>query len=152
MKLKETAFKKSHFDEMDIQDQQMWVRKYRNFSEELERQSGLSRTLTLDGKPLLVVAALPTSSYSAEVFTIMSTDFGKHALISFRKVRSLLDRLHRMGFEKLTTVVNVNFHEAQRWCRMLGFEEGEEVELPSWAEKRKVILYERIEQWEFSGQ
>ena len=31
-------------------------------------------------------------------------------------------------------------------------EEGEEVELPSWAGKRKVILYERIEQWELSGQ
>lgn len=144
MLLKERMFHINDLFNMNIQEQQKWILDKRE-NTQIIADMDFVHTLTDEEEIICIVGVAPDQDGNGEVFSIMSTNFRHYALTLFRMIKSLLARLHLLGFEKLTTVVPVDFKEAHRWCKMIGFKETGKEKIDYFDEKVEVVLYERTE-------
>ena len=141
-------FKAHHLDYLELQDMQSYMDNLRNsdYGNIVEERSLFSYSLInkTTNETLAIAGALPVDEYNntitrAEVWSLISTNAGKHMIRIHRAVLRALDTL---TIPRIEAKVDREFKEGIRWIEMLGFQfEGN---MRKYRMERDHLLYARI--------
>ena len=81
--------------------------------------TGPAFTLEADGE-IMACVGYETEEKTAKCWMILSPDSIRHPRV-FWAIRSLLDEAMELGYERILTVVDINWPEAQRFAKWMKF-------------------------------
>lgn len=103
--------------------------------------TGPAFTLELEGKIMACVGYEPESGI-AKCWMILSPESVKHPRV-FWAIRSLLDEVHKIGYKRIMSLVDISWPEARRFNEWMGFSEISKAPIMGPDEKFYTV-YERV--------
>lgn len=111
-------FKAEHFNAIDVQDAQAYVRSYVSAEDLKALETPASFTCVADDHVLACFGWMPVYAHRATVWAYLSKHAGPHMTGLTRVGRRMMQGL---AFRRLEMEVDCEFEQGHRWAKMLGF-------------------------------
>jgi len=134
-------FKAGHLETIKLQERQMYLSGWVSSEQALRLEDTPAYTLMDGDTPLLTAGILPQWEDRAIAWAYLSEMGPRKFVGAHRAVKNFLDACYT---KRVEMTVDVNFPEAHRWAKMLGFKMEAERMVAYSPDGRDCSLYARI--------